>query len=89
MCSERATEVSWEISELDPSWAMWWGFCLEISIRLPNRRSRRTGGRKMEWEGTQGTRWGFSLEFSVGPEIGKVEGCVVGNLNGPQIGYVL
>ena len=34
-------------------------------------------------------RWGFPQEFSVGPELGKVEGCVVGNLNGPQLGYVL
>ena len=34
-------------------------------------------------------RQGFSREFSVGPELSEVEGCVVGNLNGPQLGYVL
>ena len=34
-------------------------------------------------------RWGFLQEFSVGPELGEVEECEVGNLNGPQLGYVL
>ena len=34
-------------------------------------------------------RWGFPREFSVGPELSEVEGCVVGNLNGTQLGYVL
>ena len=34
-------------------------------------------------------RWGFPQEFSVGSELGEVEGCVVGNMNGPQLGYVL
>ena len=33
--------------------------------------------------------WGFPREFSVGPELSEVEGCVVGTLNGPQLGYVL
>ena len=43
----------------------------------------------MESKGTRGMRSGFPQEFSVGPELGEVEGCVVGNLNGSQIGYVL
>ena len=43
----------------------------------------------MEWKETQGMRWGFPWECSVGPKLGKVEECVVGNLIGPQIGYVL
>ena len=43
----------------------------------------------MEWKGTRGMRWGFPQEFSVGSELGEVEGCVVGNMNGPQLGYVL
>ena len=34
-------------------------------------------------------RWGFTRGFPVGPELGEVEGCVVGNLNGSQLGYVL
>ena len=34
-------------------------------------------------------RWGFLQEFSVGPELGEVEECEVGNLNGSQLGYVL
>ena len=34
-------------------------------------------------------RWEFPHIFSVGPELGEVEGCVVGNLNVPQLGYVL
>ena len=34
-------------------------------------------------------RWGFPREFSVGSDLGEVEGCVVGNLNGPQLGYML
>ena len=33
-------------------------------------------------------RWGFLRKISVGPEIGEVEGCVVGNMTGPQLGYV-
>ena len=82
-------EVSWEILGLDPSWAMWWGSRLEISRRTPTRRSKRAGGWKMEWKGTWGMRLGFTQEFSVGTELGEVEGCVVGNLNGPQLGYVL
>ena len=43
----------------------------------------------MEWKGTRGLRWGFTREFSFIPELGEVGGCVVGNLNGPQLGYVL
>ena len=43
----------------------------------------------MEWEVTQGMRWGFPRGFSIGPELSEVEGCVVGNLNEPQLGYVL
>ena len=89
MCSERAMEISWEISELDPIWAMWWGFWLEISRRTLTWRYRRPGGWKLEWKGTRGMRWEFPREFSVGPELCEVEGCVVGNLNGPQLGYVL
>ena len=33
----------------------------------------------MEWKETQGMRWGFPQEVSVGTELGEVEGCVVGN----------
>ena len=43
----------------------------------------------MERKGTWGMRWECPWKFSLGPEIGEVEGCVVGNLNGPQLGYVL
>ena len=43
----------------------------------------------MEWKGARGMRWGFPQEFSVGPELGEVEACVVGNLNVSQLGYVL
>ena len=43
----------------------------------------------MEWNGTWGVIWGFPRELSVRPELGEVEGYVVGNLNGPQLGYVL
>ena len=43
----------------------------------------------MEWKGTWGMRWGFPQEFSVGPELSEVGGCAVGNLNGPQLSYVL
>ena len=43
----------------------------------------------MEWKGTRGMRWGFPQEFTVGPKLGEVEGCVDGNLNGPQLGYML
>ena len=89
MCSERAMEVSWEISDLDPSWAMWQGFWSEISRWTLIRQSRQASGWKMEWKGTQGMRWGFPRKISVGPELDKVEGYVVGNLNVPQLGYVL
>ena len=34
-------------------------------------------------------RWGCPPKFSVGPELSKVEERVVGNLNEPQLGYVL
>ena len=34
-------------------------------------------------------RWGFPQKFSVGPELGKVEECVVRNLNRLQLEYVL
>ena len=43
----------------------------------------------MEWNGTWDMIWGFPWKISCRPELGEVEGCVVGNLNGPQIGYVL
>ena len=43
----------------------------------------------MEWKGSRGLIWVFPRDFSVGPELGEVGGCVVGNLNGPQLGYVL
>ena len=33
----------------------------------------------MEWKGTRGMRWGSLWEVSVGPELGEVEGYVVGN----------
>ena len=72
MCPEQAMEFSWEISELDPSWAMWWGFWLEIYRRTPNRRCRWDDGLKMEQKGTWGMIWGSPREFSVGPELGKV-----------------
>ena len=68
---------------------MWWGYWLEIYRRTLNRRSRRAGGWEMERKGTRGTRWGFPWELSVGPKLGEVEGCEVGNLNGPQLGYVI
>ena len=32
-----------------------------------------------KWKGTRGIRWGFPRIFSVGPGIGEVEGCLVGN----------
>ena len=54
-------------------------FLVVISRRTPNQRSRQAGGWKMEWKGNRGMRWGFPWEVSVGPEIGEVEGCVVGN----------
>ena len=76
-------EVFWENFELDRIWAMWWGSWLEISRRTPTPRSRRAGGLKIEWKGNRGMRWGFPREFSVGSDLGEVEGCVVGNLNGP------
>ena len=82
-------EVYWEIFELYPIWAVWWGSWLEISRQTPNRQSRRGGGWKVEWKGTRGLRWGFPREFSVVTDIGKVGGCVVGNLNRPQLGYVI
>ena len=43
----------------------------------------------MEWKGSQGMRWRFPRELSVGTKIGEVEGCVVGNMNETQLGYVL
>ena len=75
-------KISWGKFELDPSWAMWWGSWLEISRRTPTLRSRWAGGWKMEWKGTRGLRLGFPREFSVGPEVGEVGGCMIGNLNG-------
>ena len=82
-------KVPLEIFELDPSWAMLWGSWLEIFKRTLTQRSRRAGGWKIERKGTRGIRWGFPRGFSVGPEIGEVEGCVVGNLNGTKLGYVI
>ena len=82
-------EVTWDFFELDPSWAMWWGSWLEISKRTPNRKSRWAGGWKMERKGTRGLRWGFPREFSVGPKLGELGEYVVGDLNGPQLGYAL
>ena len=43
----------------------------------------------MEWKGTRGMRWVFPQNFSVGHDISDVEECVVGNLNGTQLGCVL
>ena len=43
----------------------------------------------MQWKGTRGLIWGFPPELSVGPELSEVGGCVVGNLNESQLGYVL
>ena len=34
-------------------------------------------------------RWGFPRKILIGPELGEVEGCVVGNLNGAQLDCVL
>ena len=34
-------------------------------------------------------RWGSPRKISVETELGEVEGGVVGNLNGLQLGYVL
>ena len=56
MCSGRAMEAFWEIFVLDLSWAIWLGSWLEISRRAPTRQSRRAGGWKMEWKGTQSYR---------------------------------
>ena len=89
MCSGWAMEVSWGFFELDRSWAMWWGSWLKISRRTPTRQSRQASSWKMEWKGTRGLRWGFPQKFPVGPKLGEVEGCAVGNLNGPQLGYLL
>ena len=43
----------------------------------------------MEWKGNWRTRWGFSRKFSVGPGLGEVEVCMVENIDGLQLGYVL
>ena len=74
MCSGRAIEVIWEMFELDPIWAMWWGFWLEISRQTPTSQSRRAVGWKTERKGTRGIRWRFPRELSVGSELGGVEG---------------
>ena len=34
-------------------------------------------------------RWGFPQKFSVGLELGEKKDRWLGNLNGPQLGYVL
>ena len=68
-------EVSWEFFEMDPSWAMWWGFLLENSRLTPDWRSRWEGGWQMEMEGNSE----FLQIFSVVPALGEVEGCLVGN----------
>ena len=43
----------------------------------------------MEQKGTWSMRWGFLQKISVQFELREVKGCVVENLTGPQIGYVL
>ena len=43
----------------------------------------------MEQKGTWSMRWGFLQKISVQFELREVKGCVVENLNTPQIGYVL
>ena len=85
----QSMEVCFNFFDLDPIWAMLWGSWLEISKRTLTRRYRQAGGLKMEWTGTWGMRWGFHQEFSFGPELGEVEGCLVEKLNGPQLGYVI
>ena len=74
---------------MDPSLAMCSRFLLEILKWTPTWQSRRASAQKLERKGTRGMRWGFPRKFSVGPEHGEVEGSVVGNLNGPQLGDVL
>ena len=51
---------------------------LEIMKWTPNRQSRWASAWKLEWKGTQGVRLGFPQKFSVVPELGEVEGCMVG-----------
>ena len=55
------------------------GVLVENSIRTLTQRSRRASGWEMECKRTRGMRWGFPREVSVVPELGEVEGCVVGN----------
>ena len=43
----------------------------------------------MEWKETRGKRGRFPRTFSVRPELRELEGCVLGNLNRPQLSYVL
>ena len=74
---------------MDPSLAMFSGFLLEILKWTPTQQYRRASARKLEWKGTRVMRWGFPRKFSVGPELREVEGWMVGNLNGPQLGDVL
>ena len=40
----------------------------------------------MEWAGDRGMGWGFPWEFSVGPEIGEVEGYLFG-IGGGRAGF--
>ena len=70
-------EVSWEISERDPSWDMWWFFWLEIARQTLDRQSRQAGGWRMKWKGTQVMIWGFPRRCSAKPGIGEVKGCMV------------
>ena len=74
MCSRRAIEVIWEMFKLDPIWAMWLGFWLEFSRRIPTRQSRRAGFWKLEWKGTQGMSWRFPQKYLVGSELREMEG---------------
>ena len=62
------------IFELDLSWAMWLGAWFKISCWTPTQKSKRAGGWKIEWAGARGMIWGFPWEFSVRPEVGKLEG---------------
>ena len=89
MCSERAIEIFlgnfWVRSKLGNVV----GFLVGNFQTDPTWRSRQAGGWKLGWKGTRGMRWGFPQEFSIGTELVGVKEFLVGNLNGPQLGYVL
>ena len=55
------------------------GFLVEIYRQTLTQRSRLASGWKMEWKFIWGMRWGSPRIFSVGTELGEVEGYVVGN----------